>query len=104
MTESSRPPKPELLKIRWVCGVCLKVIHESLNVSWKWYCDHKTVDSKPDSRRWQFWQPINVEGPRCHGLDMLILGEPKLDVHGLRGRGLIIDPLDDMYCPKAEVA
>ena len=103
MTREERQPKPELLEIRWVCSVCMKVIYEKLNLSWAWHCDHRTT-GRADTKSWQFWQPIHVEGPRCHGLDMLILGEPKLDVHGLRGRGLIIDPLDDMYCPKAEVA
>lgn len=86
-------PKPKLLTIRWVCGVCLKVVYRCLDISWRWEQDrgNKVAAS---------WCPRSIEGPTCHGQDMLILGEPKVDVHGLRGHGLLIDPLDEMRCPR----
>lgn len=31
---------------------------------------------------------------------MLVLGEPKIDVFGLRSRGITVDPYNDMICPK----
>lgn len=103
--ESDFPPKPELLEIRWVCGVCLRVIHESLAVSWVWKWDHTVTRSKTlDNPGKNYWEPVAVEGPRCHGRDMLILGEPKIDIHGLRGYGLVIDPLEDMRCPRIMAA
>ncbi len=89
---AEHPPKPKLLEIRWVCGLCLRVLHERLEVSWVWESGLEK------------WEPRTVEGPKCHGLSMLILGEPKVDAHGLRGYGLVIDPLDDMRCPKMKAA
>ncbi len=85
-----RPPFPKLLKIRWVCDTCLNVIFERLKVSWTWESDHT------GKNRQGHWSPTAVEGPICHGVPMLMLGEPKTDIHGLRGYGLIIDPFDDM--------
>ena len=84
------PPKPELLAVRWVCGLCLEVRHQPLSVHWKW----SSIESR--------WDPKAVEGPRCHGVDMLVLGEPKVDKFALRGLGMLIDPLDSMLCPSAK--
>jgi hypothetical protein len=82
-------PVPELLMIRWVCVICLKVIHARLEVSWKRELGPSGGNKRP-------WVPIAVQEPSCHEQPMLVLGEPKVDVHGLRGYGLIIDPLDTM--------
>ncbi len=87
-------PKPQLLQLRWVCAICLRVIHECLKITWRWEQD------RGNGKATGSWVPLAVEGPMCHGHDMLILGEPKTDVHGIRGYGLIIDPLDTMRCPR----
>lgn len=83
--------KPELLDIRWVCGLCLKVMHAPLDIEWSW-------DSRNAGPKGQ-WLPAVVRSPICHGVEMLILGKPKLDVFGLRSRGMTLDPLDNMICP-----
>ncbi len=93
-----RPTKPKLLDIRWVCKSCLRVIHEPLDVSWVWVWDRAKEHQKG------FWQPGTITSPRCHDAEMLILGEPKVDVHGLYRHGMVIDPLHTMPCPKAKVA
>jgi len=80
---------PKLLKIRWVCSICLKVIWARLEVSWRRELSHVS-----DGR--ENWFPAAITEPRHCGIPMLVLGEPKTDVHGLRGHGLVIDPLDDM--------
>ncbi len=106
MTEElERPPKPELFKIRWVCGTCMRVVRESLSISWVWSWDHTTARGKDSSRSVRsYWEPATVDGPRCHGREMLILGEPKIDVHGIHEYGLVVDPLDNMRCPSVKVA
>ena len=70
-------------------------MHEPLEIDWIW--DRTKDDEGANGGK---WQPAYVSGPYCHGHDMLILGEPKVDKHGLRSYGLIIDPLDDMRCPR----
>ena len=76
-----------LLDIRWVCAVCLKVIREPLRITRRW------VGNKTPS-----WQIMTAYGPRCHGRDMLLAGEPKVDRWGLseQGRGALIDPVDNL--------
>ncbi len=85
--------KPELLNIRFVCGACLRVMHAPLDIIWNW--DKSKIQAAENSK----WVPIEVRSPICHGAEMLILGEPKLDVFGLRSRGIMLDPLDAMRCP-----
>ena len=92
--QDKKLPKPKLLPIRWVCAICLRVIHECLSISWRWEKDRGVIMTTGS------WFPALVKGPVCHDHDMLILGEPKTDVHGIRGHGLIIDPLDTMRCPR----
>ena len=76
-----------LLDIRWVCAVCLRVIHEPLKINRRWIGNATS--------RWEFMTAV---GPRCHDQDMLIAGEPKVDRFGLSGQGLgaIIDPVDNL--------
>ena len=76
-----------LLDIRWVCVVCLKVIHVPLKITERW------VGNKTKT-----WQIITATGPRCHGQDMLLAGEPKVDRFGLsgQGRGALVDPVDTL--------
>ena len=93
--EHSSPPK--LLKIRWVCSICLKVVWAKLEISWRHELSHV-----PDGG--EHWFPAAVTGPIHCGLSMLLLGAPKVDVHGLRGYGLVIDPLDDMHKMRARAA
>jgi len=88
---------PELLKIRWVCSLCLKVVWAKLEVSWRHELSHVPGGS-------EHWAPIAVTEPVHCGLPMLLLGAPKVDVHGLRGYGLVIDPLDDMHKMRARAA
>lgn len=81
---------PKLLDIRWVCPLCLNILHAPLKINWK------GVTGSPNTEL----VPTNVKGPECHGTEMLILGEPKIDLFGLRSRGATIDPYNDMICPK----
>lgn len=76
----------KLLDIRWVCAVCLKVIHAPLKVTKRWASGNRI---KKVTTAW---------GPQCHGHEMLIAGEPKVDLWGLsgQGRGALIDPVDNL--------
>ena len=99
MTKFKEPPqKPELLDIRFVCRACLKVMYAPLGIVWNW---NKSQLQAGESSK---WVPIEISSPICHGAEMLILGEPKLDVFGLRSRGIMLDPLDSMRCPIVEAA
>ena len=94
----AKTPKPELLEMRWVCGLCLKVVEKPLEISWVWSRDRLegwTGENKG------YWKPITLEAPRCHGRVMLIAGKPKLDIHG---SGLMVDPVDNLRCPKIQAA
>ena len=74
--------------IRWVCGVCLKVRRCSLTAYQYW--------ASPFGPKRANTAMIRVYLPQCCDQDMLIAGEPKKDVHGLRERGAIIDPVDNL--------
>lgn len=79
--------------MRWVCGLCLRVLDAPLTVSWKWSIDKvKNTEGR--------WVPNEVEEPRCHGHPMLVAGKPKLDIFG---SGQVIDPVDNLRCPKLEI-
>ena len=76
----------ELLDIRWVCAVCLKVIREPLRIT-------RRIIGGTASRL----LVMTARGPRCCGFDMLVAGEPKVDRWGLSGqRGALIDPVDNL--------
>lgn len=81
---------PKLLDIRWVCPLCLDVRRAPLEIDWRGVTGSPNVGLLP----------TNVRGPVCHGAEMLVLGEPKIDVFGLRSRGITVDPYNDMICPK----
>ena len=78
--------RSQLLDIRWVCSVCLKVLHAPLKITKRW-----VGNTAPN------WEIKAVRGPQCHG-DMLIAGEPKVDHFGLsgQGRGSLVDPVDNL--------
>ena len=94
ITAAPYKSKPKMLKIRWVCGLCLRILHAPLVV--EWIAAHILNDGV------QGWRAASVTGPRCHGAEMLMLGEPKVDIFGLRARGQVVDPYEDMGCPKVE--
>lgn len=94
MTLASPSPKPKLLKMRWVCGFCLNVIEEALDVNWVW--QHDRGYKKSSIGR---WEPESVKEPICHGHPMLVAGKAKLDIYG---SGLMIDPVLNLRCPKIE--
>ena len=71
--------------IRWVCGLCLKVVRRSLTAYENWSGHFPT-----------FQREIRVYLPECCGREMLIAGEPKRDVHGLREKNAMIDPVDNL--------
>ncbi len=96
MTAEALPPKPELLKMRWVCGLCLNVIEVALDIEWVWRLDH--AETGVGNGR---WRPHSLQEPRCHGRAMLIAGKPKLDVYG---SGLMVDPVENLRCPKIELS
>ena len=80
----------KLLNIRWVCAVCLKIIYAPLKVRNRWIGNQK----------YKKWSITSTQGPRCHKRDMLLAGEPKIDLWGLSGRvGAIIDPVDNLRMP-----
>ena len=78
----------KLLDIRWVCTVCLKVIRVPLKVRRRW-AGNGDINN---------WEILTAYGPRCHGRDMLMAGEPKVDRWGLseQGRGSLVDPVDSL--------
>ncbi len=81
----------ETLPIRWVCATCLEVGRFSLRGVY-------VVDSGAG------WRKFTVMLPRCCGHDMLLAGEPKVDIHGLRQKDSIIDPvLNLLMLPKEPV-
>ena len=71
--------------IRWVCGSCLNVERHSLEIFN--YCAKDSIANAAVTR---------VYLPQCCGRDMLIAGEPKRDVHGLREKDAMIDPVDNL--------
>jgi hypothetical protein len=45
-------------------------------------------------------EEITYSPPRCCRTDMLLAGEPKVDIHGLTGtKGSILDPLYNILPP-----
>ena len=74
--------------IRWVCAICLKVIHAPLRIRKRWA-------GNGDANNWEI---MAARGPHCHGREMLIAGEPKVDRWGLseQGRGALVDPVDNL--------
>ncbi len=71
--------------IRWICGACLKVERRAL-----------TVYLVRGFTRSGLARSVSVCLPLCCGREMLIAGEPKRDVHGLREKGVMIDPVDNL--------
>ena len=80
-TETSLTTEP----IRWVCSLCLKVIRQALVASPDGY-----------SRGFGVSPIVQICLPQCCGRDMLLAGEPKRDVWGLREKDIIIDPVDNL--------
>ena len=75
----------KLKEIRWVCARCLRVIRAPLKFSTRWGSGNRIKEI------------TTVWGPRCCGVDMLIAGEPKEDIHGLGpGPGQFVDPVDNL--------
>ncbi len=71
--------------IRWVCSVCLKVIRRPL------------VLQKVDGNRHKYSVgKVRLIEPRHCNKPLLLAGEPKRDVHGLRELDSWIDPVDNL--------
>ncbi len=84
------PPPLSLLDIRWVCAVCLAIVRAPLEVNRRWAGNGKPA-----------WEILAAHGPLCHGREMLLAGEPKVDRFGLseQGRGALVDPVDNLRIP-----
>lgn len=71
--------------IRWICGTCFKIQRSPLTIYWSG--GHGAPGFTGD---------VNIILPLCCEREMLLAGEPKLDVHGLRKKGTWVDPVDNI--------
>lgn len=77
--------------IRWVCFVCLKVLRRGLI-----YKITKNAGNQ------QYIKSIRIKIPHHCGKPMLLAGEPKKDVHGLRFKNCMVDPVDNLRLPSRD--
>ncbi len=73
-------------RIRWVCGKCITVVRKSLY--------YVRTEGHPG-----YYGEVRLKMPYHCGVPMLLAGEPKKDVHGLRFKGCMIDPVDNLRLP-----
>lgn len=85
---SLRSRRLETVPIRWVCGLCLKVVRQCLKAY--------RLPVGGNALRGHYDYVTTVAWPQCCGLDLLLAGEPKRDVHGLREKDAMIDPVDNL--------
>ncbi len=71
--------------IRWICAICLKVARHSLTAYQYW------SDRAHASKSY-----VRVYLPQCCGREMLLAGEAKRDIHGLREKGSMVDPVENL--------
>ena len=79
--------------IRWVCARCLAIVYFQINMIGS--IKHVYNDTVVTRRKRIIW-PLHC------GVEMLLAGPRKKDVHGLRKKGLWIDPVDNLRMPKWE--
>ncbi len=90
MTSPKIPYPTETLPIRWVCGSCHRVLRAPLKAIYAYRSGH-------GGRRKEI---IELFFPICCRVDMLLAGEPKVDVHGLVRKGILIDPVQSLAPPQ----
>lgn len=80
--------------IRWICGICFTIVRIRLRTHYR-----SGKYNNPDAG-----DAVHIRLPICCGQEMLLAGEPKLDVHGLREKGTWIDPVDNIIPPTVKLA
>lgn len=91
MTAPKNPYPTETLPIRWVCGSCCRVLLTPLKAKYGYKSGHGNY--RMEIKELIF--PIC-----CQGQPMLLAGEPKVDVHGLVRKGILIDPVHNLAPPQ----